>query len=81
MTLYPNPVQNEFSISFDMVQTGDVSVNVYSLSGAKLKTYDFPNIVSGVQNLNIDVSSLNRGTFLVQLVTDHQKHVKKIMKL
>ena len=81
MMIYPNPVQNEFSISFDMVQTGDVSVNVYSLSGAKLKTYDFPNIVSGVQNLNIDVSSLNRGTFLVQLVTDHQKHVKKIMKL
>lgn len=81
MTIYPNPVQNEFSISFDMVHTGDVSVNVYSLSGAKLKTYDFPNIVSGVQNLNIDVSSLNRGTFIVQLVTDRQKHVKKIMKL
>lgn len=81
MTIYPNPVQNEFSISFDMMHTGDVAVNVYSLSGAKLKTYDFPNVVSGVQNLNIDVSSLNRGTFIVQLVTEHQKHVKKIMKL
>jgi hypothetical protein len=81
MTIYPNPVQNEFSISFDMIQTGDVAVNVYSLSGAKLKTYEFPNVVSGSQNLAIDVSSLNRGTFLVQLVTEHQKHVKKIMKL
>ena len=81
MTIYPNPIQNEFSISFDMVQTGDVAVNVYSLSGAKLKTYDFPNVVSGAQNLNIDVSALNRGTFIVQLVTEHQKHVKKIMKL
>ncbi|MBL6668102.1 MAG: T9SS type A sorting domain-containing protein [Crocinitomicaceae bacterium] len=81
MTIYPNPVQNEFSISFDMMHTGDVAVNVYSLSGAKLKTYEFPNVVSGSQNLDIDVSSLNRGTFLVQLVTEHQKHVKKIMKL
>tara|TARA_B100000524_G_scaffold132139_1_gene65657 strand:+ start:57901 stop:60795 length:2895 start_codon:yes stop_codon:yes gene_type:complete len=81
MTIYPNPVQNEFSISFDMIQTGDVAINVYSLSGAKLKTYDFPNVVLGHQNLNIDVSSLQRGTFIVQLVTDHQKHVKKIMKL
>jgi hypothetical protein len=81
MTIYPNPVQNEFSISFDMMHTGDVAVNIYSLSGAKLKTYDFPNVVSGVQNLDIDVSSLNRGTFIVQLVTEHQKHVKKIMKL
>jgi hypothetical protein len=64
-----------------MMHTGDVAVNIYSLSGAKLKTYDFPNVVSGVQNLDIDVSSLNRGTFIVQLVTEHQKHVKKIMKL
>ena len=64
-----------------MMHAGDVAVHVYSLSGAKLKTYDFPNVVPGIQNLNIDVSSLNRGTFLVQLVTEHQKHVKKIMKL
>jgi hypothetical protein len=81
MTIFPNPVQNQFSISFDMIHTGDVAVNVYSLSGAKLKTYDFSNVVSGLQNLDIDVSSLNRGTFIVQLVTEHQKHVKKIMKL
>tara|TARA_B100001287_G_scaffold66258_1_gene54148 strand:+ start:148 stop:3042 length:2895 start_codon:yes stop_codon:yes gene_type:complete len=81
MIIYPNPVQNEFSISFDMVQTGDVSVNVYSLSGAKLQTYDFSNVLSGIQNFNIDVSTLSRGTFIVQLVTEHQKHVKKIMKL
>jgi hypothetical protein len=81
MTVYPNPVQNEFSLSFDMVQTGDVSVKIYSLSGAELKTFSFKNVISGSQTLNLDVSALHRGTFLVQLVTDQQKQVKKIMKL
>jgi len=51
------------------------------LSGAKLKGFEFSNVVSGSQKLNIDVSDLHRGTFIVQLVSDYQKHVKKIMKL
>ncbi|MEJ6505820.1 MAG: T9SS type A sorting domain-containing protein, partial [Crocinitomicaceae bacterium] len=81
MDIYPNPVQNEFTIAFDMVKTGDVVVSVYSLSGAKLKGFEFSNVVSGAQKLNIDVSDLRRGTFIVQLVSDYQKDVKKIMKL
>ena len=81
MDIYPNPVQNEFTVAFDMVNTGDVVVSVYSLSGAKLKGFEFSNVVSGAQKLNIDVSDLRRGTFIVQLVSDYQKHVKKIMKL
>jgi hypothetical protein len=81
MTVYPNPVQGAFTISFDMVQTGDVSVCIYSLSGAKLNSFDFSNVLSGSQTLHLDVNSLKRGTFIVQLVTDHQKHTKKIMKL
>jgi hypothetical protein len=81
MTVYPNPVQNEFSVSFDMVQTGDVSVKIYSLSGAELEAFSFRNVLSGPQTLNLDISALHRGTFLVQLVTDQQKQVKKIMKL
>lgn len=81
MTVYPNPVQNEFSVSFDMIQTGDVSIKIYSLSGAELEAFSFRNVLSGPQTLNLDVSALHRGTFLVQLVTDQQKQVKKIMKL
>jgi hypothetical protein len=81
MTIYPNPVKNEFSISFDMIKTGDVSIRIFSLSGAELEAFEFQNVVSGSTNLNLDVSSLRRGTFLVQLVTAQQKHVKKIVKL
>jgi hypothetical protein len=51
------------------------------LSGAELEAFSFRNVLSGPQTLNLDVSALHRGTFLVQLVTDQQKQVKKIMKL
>ena len=81
MEIYPNPVQNEFTVAFDMVKTGDVSISIYSLSGAKLKAFEFNNVLSGSQKLNLDVSSLQRGTFIVQLISDDQKHAKKIMKL
>jgi len=81
MTIYPNPVKNEFSISFDMMKTGDVSIRIFSLSGAELEAFEFQNVVSGSTTLDLDVSSLRRGTFLVQLVTAQQKHVKKIVKL
>ena len=81
MLIYPNPVKSEYTISFDLKETGDVSINVYSLSGVLIKDDQFKNKLSGAQQVKLNASDLPEGTYIIQMVSGDQKLTKKLLKL
>jgi len=81
MLIYPNPVKAEYTISFDLKETGDVSINVYSLSGVLIKDDQFKNKLSGAQQVKLNASDLPEGTYIIQMVSGDQKLTKKLLKL
>ena len=81
MLIYPNPVKSEYTISFDLKVTGDVSINVYSLSGVLIKDDQFKNKLSGAQQVKLNASDLPEGTYIIQMVSGDQKLTKKLLKL
>jgi hypothetical protein len=81
MLIYPNPVKAEFTVSFDLKETGDVSINVYSLSGVLIKDGQFKNKLSGAQQVKLNASDLPEGTYIIQMVSGDQKLTKKLLKL
>jgi pectate lyase len=71
LALYPNPVTNNLYLSSSNHKIENVMI--YSLTGALVKS-----ISNNVEN--IDVSTLNAGSYLVKVTTDQGSFTQKIIK-
>jgi len=49
VTNYPNPVKNNTTLSFQLDYPSDVTLNIYSLNGRKLKSVDLGKLHAGAQ--------------------------------
>lgn len=68
--LYPNPTANTFSIQ---ANTSIDSVAIYNMLGQLVKT--------AYGQTTIDVSDLSAGSYLIHIVSDKEKTMKKLIKL
>jgi Secretion system C-terminal sorting domain/HmuY protein len=64
MTLYPNPSNGQLNIVFDVVNSADVSIEIYDLTGRQV--YRQPVSVGiGLQNIRLPEMDLNTGQYIV----------------
>jgi len=67
---YPNPVVSSLRVSFQSKQSGSVTVNIRDVTGRKVAPQQRMILGVGLQQLEIDCSSLSAGTYWVSLVTE-----------
>jgi PKD repeat protein len=68
LVLYPNPVKNNATVAFNLMQSAKLSVKVLDINGRTIATIaDNANFSAGVQNLTIDASALEAGVYMVRL--------------
>lgn len=75
LRIYPNPVSDNITVEYDSEY--QAKIQIYSLSGQLLKTI-LMSAPSG--NLNIDVSELKSGCYLLYLSTDDDIDVTRFIK-
>lgn len=80
LLLYPNPVDNNATVVFNLNQTVPVMVNVYDLTGRVVASYDAGNMRSGRNEYRLDVSHLKRGSYIVQVLAGNESRTTKILK-
>jgi hypothetical protein len=68
-TIYPNPLSDNSTISFDITGTGKVSLSIYSLTGIKIYSITNANLECGNYNFQIDRRKLTPGIYFVSLST------------
>jgi hypothetical protein len=78
LDLYPNPTSGILYIDMDAKNLKDLSIQVYSITGAELYKQSYTNI-DGQFNTTIDVSKLTKGIYTVKLVTDKGNLVRRIV--
>jgi hypothetical protein len=78
---YPNPTNDNTSISFKLVQNGNVDLAVYSISGKLVKTISKKNLSAGDNNIFIDCEDIPNGTYIVKLVSGKQVESVKFIKM
>lgn len=78
ISMYPNPTSELINVSFGMTAPANVNLNIYSMSGALVKTQAFENL-NGNQSVQVDVSTLSAGEYLVSLATEKGAVVKSII--
>ena len=68
LVLYPNPVNNNATVAFNLMQSAKLSVKVLDINGRTIATIaDNTNFSAGVQNLSIDASAFEAGVYMVRL--------------
>lgn len=76
VSMYPNPVSTTLTVDVSGYTSGTIEVNVYNLSGTKVRTV---SATSGV--LTVDMSALSSGTYTVKVKYGSSNVTRSITKL
>ncbi|TAE36621.1 MAG: T9SS C-terminal target domain-containing protein [Sphingobacteriales bacterium] len=79
IVIFPNPVKDEFNLSWDKKNKPLIRVNIFTIDGKKLQSFEnSPN-----QNFKISVSNLPIGVYLLEIQdknTNGRLGIKKLIK-
>ncbi len=67
---HPNPFNPTTNISFDLPESGHVSIRVYDVLGRQVANVANRNFQAGSHTLTFDAGDLGSGTYIYRLVTD-----------
>jgi len=78
---YPNPFNVTTTITFDLVNNGNVSLSVFNLIGQKIETLIKRRMESGQYDVNWNASGLSSGVYFYKLTTNNQTLTKRMTLL
>ncbi|WP_442265259.1 reprolysin-like metallopeptidase [Tenacibaculum sp. ZS6-P6] len=77
-SLFPNPSNGRFNISFDVLNTEEVKLRVFDFSGRLVENVAYKN-VSNKFTTELDFEKLNSGLYLLQIENGNQQTTKKLI--
>jgi lysyl endopeptidase len=78
--VFPNPVNGLASVNVDLVESGDITVNISNSLGQVLASQKRYNAVAGNNRLEIDFSTFESGVYYVNVTVGTQTTVAKVIK-
>jgi len=81
LNLYPNPAANGSAVSYTMIRSGSVSLDLFDAAGRLVSNLDTGNKVAGTYNVDIDSRELANGTYFVILDTEVEKVSRSLVIL
>ena len=67
VTMYPNPVRDAAKVSFELNQNSNVSYQVFDLMGRMVGNQNLGNFSEGAHEINVEVSGLSSGSYILRL--------------
>jgi hypothetical protein len=77
-SIYPNPAKNAATVSIELKNNTNVTVNVYNTIGQLVKTTTAAGQV-GSNNINVDLSNLSTGVYIVNVNADSYTSTTKLI--
>lgn len=81
LKMYPNPVATNTTLEYNLNSSANVVVNVYSVTGALVKTINVKNVSKGAHTMDIDAANFKPGTYIVKMTAGNQSESVKFIKL
>jgi hypothetical protein len=78
MNFYPNPNNGKFTLSFDLKDKGNTTINIMNIEGKSVYSEELSNF-TGNYNKEIDISSHPKGTYFVKIKQGSHAQLKKII--
>jgi hypothetical protein len=81
LSVYPNPLDEMGRVTFELNQREDVSLYIYNINGKLIKTISQQNMVMGKHTLDLDMSGIGKGTYIIELKAGSINEVTRFIKL
>jgi len=70
ISLYPNPANDKATLEFNVVKSGNVTVQVVDLTGRVITTVVNENMTTGAHQVTVNTAALSSGVYNVQIRTE-----------
>ena len=77
--IYPNPIVNDATISFNIVDKANVTMQVYDLSGRVVMNKVLGTYGEGSHTANFNVNELSAGTYIVKVQAGNVSNTTKVL--
>jgi hypothetical protein len=79
LQIFPNPVSDQLTVSFEMIQAAEVSVNLLNQLGQTILSQQVQPVVGANNRIEWNVSNLAAGLYMVEFVVDGQAITQKVI--
>ncbi len=79
-TAYPNPFANQLNVDLEIPKAGEVAIRIYDINGKLVETLLENHLEAGSQSLFFDVTSLNSGMYMLEIVAEDRHQTLRIVK-
>jgi len=79
VSLYPNPARENTSLSYSLANASQVNISIYSVDGRCVSNVFNGEQSMGTHNLNIAVSNLQAGIYLLKIEANGAQTIKKLV--
>ena len=76
---YPNPANDEVTISFALPRTSPVTLDLFDIKGRKVESVIDGEMNVGEHEIDVATDSLTGGVYLYRLTTDEDSAVRKLV--
>lgn len=80
LKVYPNPAMDNLNFDFNLDKAANAVVRVTDVAGRTVMTQDLGKVKSGDHKFSINVSSLIKGLYMVEVAADGKRFVSKFSK-
>ena len=77
ISLYPNPADKEVYLTLDNTDLGNAEAVIYDIQGKVVKVFE---VKENENNVKLDISSLQKGTYTIMISNDKTRVTKKLIK-
>lgn len=78
LNLFPNPVNDELNVNFNLDANVPVTINVYNMVGELVSTKSLGTMSSGKQTVQLGTAELSNGLYMVELVAGQNRSVSRL---
>lgn len=79
LNVYPNPLNNNGTISFNLNENVETTVRIYNLTGSLVKTIELGLTTKGEHTERFDASDLSVGSYIISLESGSERKVAKFI--
>ena len=79
VSMYPNPVSSQATLSFELKESCSVSYQVFDMSGRMVMNQNMGHLAEGEHQVNINAESLSSGSYILRLNQGAKNNSVKFM--
>jgi thiol-disulfide isomerase/thioredoxin len=77
-SVFPNPVNDQLNVGFNLDATTTVTVNVYNTIGKLVSSRLIEAMAAGKQTIQISTAGFENGMYMVELIAGENREVKRV---